>query len=230
MLSVCAYLWGDLYSLGDVKLWRDMVERHLTVPHEFVCITDDLGQFDGTGIRAVALKRGAARGPRFCAEKLMTFRPDFGFLVGDRVLVMDLDCIVVGNMDPIVARDEPLVLWRNPSRRPWLGTSSPRALYNSSMVLIAAGARTDVWTRYMKGEAAGLSGDQDWISHVVGPDCPYWDDDDGVYRLGRPTIQGSGPRATLPDNARVVYFPGDEGKPWLEHIRIECPWIDEHRR
>lgn len=228
MLSVACYLWGDLYSTGDVKLWRDMVHRHLTVPHEFVCITDDAEQFQGTGIRGVPLKREAVHGPRFCAEKLMTFSPDMAE-VGERILVMDLDCVPVANMDGLVERDEPLVLWRNPSRIPW-DKPSRRALYNSSMVLLTAGARPDIWDRYRTGEARNVPGDQDWISHVVGPDCPYWDGADGVYRLGRADTPGSGPRARLPDNARIVFFPGDEGKPWIPSIREECSWIAQHRR
>lgn len=230
MLAVCAYLWGDLYSLGDVKLWRDMVSRHLTVPHEYVCITDDVEQFEGTGIRGVPLKRAPVRGPRFAGEKLMTFSPEMGELVGQRILVTDLDCVPVGNMDPLVDRDEPLVLWRNPSRRPWAGNTSPRPYYNSSMVLITAGARPDIWTRYLKGEAANCRGDQDFVSHVVGWDCPYWDESDGVYRLGRVETPGSGPRSFLPKNARIVFFPGSEGKPWVREIQAECPWIVEHRR
>ena len=92
-----SYLWYDaddphnadyLYGVGDVQLWRDMVARHVTVPHEFVCITDDQELFSGTGIRAVPFdKKCVIPGAMF--QQLMPFHPSAGTLIGERILTMD---------------------------------------------------------------------------------------------------------------------------------------------
>lgn len=206
-----------------------MVDRHLTVPHEFVCITDRAEAIDD--IRMVPLDP-AAHIPGRIFAKLMTFHPEAATLIGKRILTMDLDCVVVGNMNPLVERDEDLVLWRNPSRRPWgvpEGKAFRRALYNSSMVLITAGAAPHVWTAFRKEAAQQIDGDQDWVSLMIGKECPYWDETHGVYRLARKDTWGSGVDAVLPENARVVFFPGDKGKPWLPEVIERCPWIAEHR-
>lgn len=236
LVTVASFLWFDpqgehnsdyIYGPEDVRLLRRMVDRHLTVPHEFVCITDQPEAFDD--IRTVRLDP-AVRVPGLIFDKLMTFHPEAGVLIGSRILTMDLDCVVVGNMDRLVQRDEPLVLWRNPGRQPWAnpeGKGKTRALYNTSMVLLNAGTRPDIWTRF---KPRNRGGDQDWVSEMVGADCPYWDGSDGVYRLGRLDTPGSGPRAVLPENARVVFFPGDKGKPWDSAIQAECPWIAGSRQ
>lgn len=248
MLTVASYLWepqtGDApYSLGDVKLWRDMVHRHLTVPHEFVCITDNVEQFEGTGIRPVPLDPACHIASSGMFQQLMPFHPDAESLIGKRILTMDLDCAVVGNMDGVVSRDEDLVLWRNPGRRPWdnpTGKGVHRALFNTSMILVTAGARTDIWTRFFA--VPGVATDyvryrfgkrtllgQDYVSAMVGPKCAYWDDDDGVYRLAREDTPGSGITGDLPANASIVFFVGSQHKPWLPEIKARFPWISTHR-
>jgi hypothetical protein len=230
VLNIVTYLWGDKYSPDDVRLLKRMVDRHLAMPHGFVCVTDNPDGFaESEGVATVEMLRDGA-GRMFCAEKLFSFHPEAGKLLGDRFAVMDLDCAVTGPLDALFDRPEPLVLWRNPSRRPWGNPRVPsRALYNGSLLLMTAGARADVWTRYVAGEAWDYHGDQDWISAVVGPNCPYWDDADGVYRLAREDTPGSGVTGDLPGNARLVFFVGSEHKPDLPHVRAQHPWIAEHR-
>ena len=50
MLTVCCFLWADpqgkcnaVYRYGreHVAALARMVRRHLTMPHEFVCVTDE---------------------------------------------------------------------------------------------------------------------------------------------------------------------------------------------
>lgn len=240
-LTVATYLWDDpasraayRYTADDVRLLKRMVDRHMTVPHGFVCVTDQPEAFaPSDGIRTVALNR-SAHVPGRIFDKLMTFHPEAGVLIGERILALDLDCVVTGGMDPIVERDDDLVLWRNPARQPWgspAGKGVRRALYNTSMVLIRAGCRPDVWRGFDPTLApAHFDGDQDYISAKIGPDCAFWESSrDGVYRLEREDTPGSGITGPLPDNARIVFFAGSEHKPHLPHIAARFPWIAEHR-
>lgn len=233
LLTVACYLWGTKhYTPADVFLWERMVDRHLTVPHETVCITDDTAQFDGTDIRAVQLDPSLCYG-KGMFQQLTPFSPTAQETIGERILTMDLDCAIVGNMDALVQRDEDLVLWRNPARRPWLypeGKGLFRPLFNGSMMLVRTGDWT-IW-RWLHTEAMERFDSQGWISMCVGPDHKaYWDDADGVYRLEREDTPGSGlkPHEPLPANARVVYFIGSEHKPHLPAIQAQYHWINEVR-
>ena len=127
MLSVGTYLWrpdpGSKFKVGytpaDVNLLQRMVARHLTVPHQFVCITDadqDAG-FD-PAVRVVPID-WSTHVPGTCFVRLMTFHPQGREMIGERILQLDLDTVIVGNIDHLVNREEDVVLWRNPTRFPW---------------------------------------------------------------------------------------------------------------
>jgi hypothetical protein len=98
------------------------------------------------------------------------------------------------------------------------------------VMLIRTGAVPFVWDQFLPSDA-NLFNSQEWVSECVGPDCPYWDDADGVYRLEREDTPGSGlrPHEPLPDNARVVFTVGSEHKAYLPAIKAAYPWLAEHR-
>lgn len=241
MLTVLTYLWQDpefkqehgfSYHPDDVRLLKRMVDRHMTEPHDFAVVTDTPQAFvDDKGIRPVPFPERRAHVDGRIYEKLYTFSDDMK-RVGSRILQMDLDCVVVGDMDPLVQRDEDIVLWRNPRRTgAWTGRLHPTiAFYNASLLLITAGAYAHVWDGFdPELTEPQWSGDQDWYSHVLGPDMPHWDNTDGAWRYWRHVKNPEvGFKGALPDNARVVFFPGGD-KPWEPEIMREAPWIAEHR-
>ena len=241
-LVVAGFLWFDptyrhndkyRYTIADVRLLKRMVDRHLTIPHEFVCITDDPDQFAQDDIRAVEIDRRCwVPGRMF--QQLMPFHPKAREWFGDWLMVMDLDCVVTGSLDSVAEKAGDVVLWRNPSRRPWgnpEGRGKLRPLYNGSLMMVRNGARTDIWDMFSP-EVSPLQfrDSQHYISAVAGADCAYWDDDDGVYRLARDDTPGSGVTGELPANARVVFFAGDQHKPWIKEIQAKYPWIRRFRR
>lgn len=232
-LTVACYLWGrDRYTIEDVRLLARMVDRHLTVPHEFVCITDNVDQFTDSDIRAVPLDPFLCQG-KGMFQQLTPFAPWARGVLGERVLTMDLDCAIVGDMNPLVERDEDLVLWRNPSRRPWLypeGKGQFRPLYNGSMMLVRTAPDWHVWN-WLQPEVMERWDSQSWVSMCAGPSAAYWDDADGVYRLERDDTPGSGlkPNEPLPENARVVMLVGSEHKPHLPAIQAAYPFLAEAR-
>lgn len=239
MLLVGCYLWSDKtwtnhgafrYGPHHVRQLKDAVKRNLTVPHEFICVTDDPVQFeDDADIRAVQLDTTTHIPGREWA-KWMTFHPNGKELFwGDSFLQMDLDAAVVGNMDHIVNRDEPLVVWRNPARVPW-ATYPMRPLYNGSIILHRLGTAARLWKLFVdnRDKIVGVMRDtQVLMSAALGHDAPYWDGKDGIFRLGRDDTPGSGLiGGPLPDTARIVFFPGSEHKPWLPKVRGAYPWIE----
>ena len=88
MLTVCCVQVGNYASRGAqyVNALYRAVERNLTVPHQFVCFTDD-----PTGIEC---ETRPIQGKGWFA-KLFLFK-EFG---EGRVIFLDLDTIIVGNID-----------------------------------------------------------------------------------------------------------------------------------
>jgi hypothetical protein len=246
-LLIGAYWWTDekwsgIHSKGfrygphHVRQLKDAVKKHLTVPHEFVCITDKPHTFDADkDIRPIVIDR-STHVPGKEWAKWMTFHPEGRELFGGDVLLqLDLDAIICGNIDALVQRPEPLVVWRNPARVPWDKPAKyeARSLYNGSIILHTLGTAPELWELFIKNKetiVTNLRDTQVLMSAVLGPNTPYWDGADGIYRLARQDTPGSGlvGDMPLPEKAKIVFFPGSEHKPWLPRVRSVFPWIADH--
>jgi hypothetical protein len=236
-LIVACFWWFDPYAAQlprrnygprHVEILRNSMARHLTVPHHFVCITDHPEKLP-SDIETAPLDRTTYM-ERTRFAKLMLFRRDIAdILGGNRILYSDIDNVVVGNMDPVIDRTEPLVLYRNPN---W--PAKRRARFNTSMILLSGGCRPDLYENInlkkdpqrLRARSGGT--DQAWISEQVDHDNPYWDRTHGVYnamRIG--DLENSGIEFDLPDDARIVFFPGKRN-PSEKETQERWPWIKEH--
>lgn len=236
-LVIGTYFWqpdagskfAHAYAPDDVRRLQRMVARHCTVPHQFAVITDRPELFEGNSdIRAIRIDQ-TKHVPGTCFVRLMTFHPNGMAMIGDKVLVIDLDTLIVGNIDHLVSREENLVLWRNPARIPWHNpTMKGRPYYNTSVLLHRCGTMPDIWESFDPHNPR-VRDDQWWLAAMLGADMPYFDGEkDGVYRLGRKGEPGTGVDGALPPNACIVTFPGSEGK-WTDPaIRAANPWIEAH--
>lgn len=212
------------YGAEHVHLLRRQIDRNLTLPHEFVVMGDDRPEGLDPAIRFEPMRRKTVI-PNTMLAKLNLFRPDMAWCIGRRIFYMDLDTVVVGNLDAIAGRSEPLVLWYHPRRG-----QGHAAYYNTSFILLDAGVRPDIWEEFDRERSGVLtrqrgwrSSDQDWVSYCVGPDAPVWTQADGVYWWRQ---IGAGP---LPKNAAIVTYPG-MNDPSMPHIQQIQPWIARHRR
>ena len=116
-LTVCTFLWHDpqgvrndiyVYDESHVHRLKRMVEKNLSVEHEFICVSDR--KIDG--IKTIPLDFTTfVHGTRFA--KLMMYAPE-GKLAGKRLLYLDLDTVVTGNLDSVGDRHEDLVLLPHP--------------------------------------------------------------------------------------------------------------------
>src|SRR5689334_21964452 len=88
-----------------------MLRRHLHVPHEFVCVTDDRRGIDDS-VRVVPLPNRLSATPR-CIRRLRQF--DGGWALrnlGQRIATLDLDIVITDDVTPLFTRPEPVVLWK----------------------------------------------------------------------------------------------------------------------
>ena len=228
MLSVVCYLWRRAapggYTPAHVDRLARMVARRYRRPHRFVVVTNDPGPFaDGIEVVPDACDFAALRSPEglsmpACYRRLRLFHPDAGAIFGPRIVALDLDVVLTGDVAPLWDRPEPVVLYRDP-------LFSAQA--NGSMLLLRTGTRPHVWATFdperspALAYAAGYRGsDQAWISYAL-PDAPRWDTRDGIYSFRRHVAAGAPAPST-----RAVIFHGNP-KPWDAGPQ-RLAWVREH--
>lgn len=227
MITVATYFWPDpsrasrgyTFNHDHVRVLRNMVERNLTLPHRFVCVTDDKIE----GVETVPLDwRKHVPGTVFL--RLMQHNPEIEKVLGPRILSLDLDIVITGNIDHIAGRTEDFVIWRNPNF-----PQPRRAFYQSSVQLFSAGARPQLWNEFNPNETPKWvnwrfgGAEQAWISERLEWDEAYFDHNEGIYGAGR--LGGKGIYTELPENAAIVSFPGSR-EPSQPAVQEKHPWIE----
>jgi len=155
-ITVLCVRFGNKYGISYVEKLRNMVKRHLTMPYEFVCLTDDPTPIKD--VRLIVQKNsGYARG---WWHKVHMFDPNLP-LTG-RILYMDLDVVVCGNLDKLVTTYQHDFLGiRDFNRKYYKNWKN----LNSSVMSWVSGTQTHIWNQFCdsKQTAMRLHGDQDWI-------------------------------------------------------------------
>ena len=232
MITVVLWKWGTKYTHDHVARMQSMLTRHLTWPHRIVCLTDQPKRLP-SGMEAAPLPKAFPGSQIKCMRRLWIYSPKAARL-GDRLLQLDLDLVLTGNIDALVDRSDPFVIWRSDSNvvHGWG--------YNPSVLLITPGAKADVWHRYLanpggvqaQADHAGwwvkVNSDQAIMSYLLADqDVPYWTDQDGIvaYRVlcGKHGQRGQ----TLPDGVRIVSFHGPRD-PSVADLHEKTPWLREH--
>lgn len=215
MITVLCWFWRQpggraKFEPWHVNVWAAMVRRHLSMPHRIACVTDTPEGIDPS-IEIIAPPRDfeAVRLPTWkehrpqCLRRLAMFAPDAAKRFGERFVCMDIDCVVTGPLDPLFERPEPFVMFRG---------TAPGRPYNGSMMMLTAGARSQVYSEFTpeRGAEAGrrfTGSDQAWIMSCLGPGEATWGPEHGVdwWFEARP-----GP---MPEPERLLFFVG-HAKPW----------------
>ena len=95
MVTVLCVLWGDKFSKDYVYNLKASVERNTTVPHKFVCLTDQSLE----GIETLILRPGLTG----WWNKMQMFD---GRIKG-RIVYLDLDTLIIDNIDWLLNYDGP---------------------------------------------------------------------------------------------------------------------------
>ena len=96
--NVICIKWGTKFDSEYINRLYDMVERNLTLPHRFVCFTDNAeGIKEGVEVfplPSISFKEGPERGWR----KLSVFNKKLADLEG-QALCLDVDVVIINNID-----------------------------------------------------------------------------------------------------------------------------------
>lgn len=230
MISVVTWVWEGprRYRPMHANTLYSMLCRHLHVPFRFICISSYAEGFvegvEVLPIPAAAKAVGDIMSPEgehmpSCYRRLWVFS-DEARMLGERVLSIDVDLVILDDITPVVQRDEEFVGWK--PRQNW-GNADRVA---GGMFLLTTGTRTHVWDDFGPDEIRrvrklGYRGsDQAWMSYKLAKDAALWRQEDGLYALSDIEKRNG----KVPEDARIVQFAGIK-KPW--HC-MNLDWVQQH--
>lgn len=192
-LTVACCFWND-FPTGDAKLGeeyvkrlRNSVARNLSLPHDFVCFSDR--SIDGVETRPLNPPSWQGNLP-----KTYIYSPDAG--LDGRVLLFDLDNVIVGSLDDMAAYDGPLCVRGR--------FQSGKRLPDGDMISFEAGSEMakHLWEQANSPDVLKHSNngrEREFILHAA-PNADHWQDicpgQVWSYRLQC--------RGKKPPNARVI--------------------------
>lgn len=240
MINITCFLWRRIYQglqlptiIDDYKSDHvinlyNMVKRNVTIPYTFTCVTD-VPENIPDYINTIKLW-DKCRYLGGCYNRLFIFSKTMKQILGDRFICIDLDSVIVNNIDNILTRPEPFVINRYSNNLP---NTASQQYYNGGLILQTAGIHHHLWEdfdyenspqelepRKQRGEIVGS--DQAWIAHKLGYGQPTFTEEDGVY-----DYRELPDKDKLPDNARIIFFPGKRDPSVLIN---KHSWVKEHWR
>lgn len=212
-LVISTWFWGSKYPRHYLYRLAASVARNLKREHHF-CV-----------FRPLEEDQHLTEIPG-CFARLRMFDPEWqrlhGIKPGDRIVNIDVDCVITGSLDPLFDRDEDFVIMQG-------GNAANPCPFNGALTMIRAGAHPEVWTDFSLDAARAapfyeFPDDQGWIWHKL-PKAAGWKcgPESGVYVFAK-TAWGDGEE--LPSGARLVAFAGKRSPERFSHL----PWIKEHWR
>lgn len=179
-----------------------------------------------------------------CYRRLWMFS-DEAKLLGERVMLIDVDLVCTADPAPLFDRQEDFVGWRP------LRTWGRENRFGGGIYLLRTGTRTHVWDSFnghasiAAARSAGLRGsDQAWMSYCLASTEASWPQKSGIYSVRDLTYSASSvivrrkPIRTvkhhskpmdLPADAIIVQFNGPQNeKPWCHAAKLKHPWLNSH--
>lgn len=235
MLTIVTFKWKgpvtyrSKFTGEHVNVLASMIRRHYKGPHKVVCYTDDPTGIDTRHVEprklwdefsSISNPSAGERGPS-CYRRLRIFRRDAKEWLGERIVSIDLDVVVTGNLGRMLSRKEDFVIW---------GDTSPPTPYNGSLIMFTAGARPELYEEFNPEISPALGkklrytgSDQAWISARLGRGQAMFGRGDGVYSFRNHILRNSAP---LPLDAKLVMFHGVHD-PWGP-LAQRHEWVRQH--
>jgi hypothetical protein len=222
-LTVCTWLWGRKYSPVYVERLYAGLRRHLKQSFRFMCLTepDRIIHFSN-GIVRRGIKDPELTRMKGCFARLRMFDPDWQqeYLIDDRLVCLDLDVVITGELDPLFDRPEPLVILQGAN----IANPCP---YNCSVMMMRPGKHAEIWRDFNVNQLDQIPqydfpDDQGWIWYRA-PHAAAWHvgPRSGIYAYKKRAWPLGD---LLPADARIVAFPGARDPNQFLHL----PWVKEH--
>lgn len=216
MLTVGTWIWGDKFSQGHVDKLREGVSRHLKQPYQWRVFRPEQRDAHLTKVPG-------------CFCRLRMFDPDWQAKNGieDRLVNIDLDTVITGQLDPLFDRAEPFVIMQGAN------TVNPCPM-NGALMMLRAGEHAEVWEDFSYDAARKIPfhsfpDDQGWIWEKI-PDAAGWKcgPEHGVYvyqKRGWPMGANK-----FPKDARLVTFINRDPSQLMHLDWVRENWISKNDR
>ena len=161
MITVACVFWGDKFSKDYVYNLKSMVERNTTVPHQFVCFSDQKFM-ERPDIKVKKLLHGYDS----WWNKMQLFRTDFGLT--NRVVYLDLDTLIVNNIDWLMNYDGTFMgiedLGSVNKHQPYL-----KGRLQSGVMAWDYQLHNHLWERFWTNstEASKFRGDGEYLNEII---------------------------------------------------------------
>jgi len=211
--NIVCLKWGTLYGPDYVNKLFCAVRRNITIPFTFHCFTER-SQYIHPNIVIHNLPHNLPGVGWW--QKLYLFSEDAP--LEGRVLYIDLDTLITGNIDEIVLHNKGFICLRdlflarmNPKYKDKFGFAKDAV--GSGVLSWEAGTHTQIWETFIKNPQKAIKslhphGDQKWIQKVD-PTRTYWQD---IFP-GQIVSFKIHCRQHLPKNARIVCYHGKPSIP-----------------
>jgi len=168
-VNVLCVRFGNKYGADYVVKLRNMVERHLTLPYTFHCLTDDPRPLQGVN-SIVQKNKGYAKG---WWHKVQMFDPHLP--ISGKILYLDLDVIVCNSLDKFFTVYPNDFLGIRDFNRKF---HTNFQYLNSSVMHFSAGTQTHIYNMFQANpsNAMRMQGDQDWIWSTSKSKIKFWPD------------------------------------------------------
>ena len=207
-LTIACVYWGNKYPPFYVRRLWNAVQRHLPVPHRFVCVTADSVIAD-MGIECVRPPTGHDG----WWQKVGLFAPELFGSEAFPILYLDIDIVIKGSLLPLVRHNVPhhgLVMIENFGPNRW------QAAHNSSAMLWINGTCNEIYFDFIPEYTKRLHGDQCWIWRRM-----YKQIDN--FKKGLIVSYKYDCQKGPPDGSSVVVF---HGKP--DPHEVKSDWVEEN--
>lgn len=212
-LVVCTWFWGTKYNTTYVNRLARGLRRHLKQPYRFFVATP--WEKDRHLIKIPG-----------CFVRLRMFDPEWqrmnGLNIGDRLVCIDLDTVITGELDGLFDRPETFVILQG-------ANSSNPCPYNGSVMMLKVGCHREVWDEFSLEAVAKVKffefpDDQGWLWHML-PCAAGWQcGRSGIYAYRKPGWPTTGDY--LPRDARMVVFPGSRDPMQIAgHDWVRKHWV-----
>lgn len=215
-LTVACVRAGTFYGPEYVSRLQAAVARNLTVPHNFVCLTDRPGEVECQTL-PIPMDLPGWWG------KVALFSKE---IIPGRILFFDLDTVIVGNIDDFAKYDGNLAV---------INPFQPRAGIASAVMNIGPDGRGDVWEKFSLNPDSAIqfcktnavpnwnSGDQRWLELNLF-EYDYWQ----TLLPGRLFSYKYHCQTNLPINASIVCFHGTPRPHEATHTWLTKHWATSY--
>ena len=216
MLTVACVCVGDKYSMDYVLKLKNMVFRHLKIPHEFICLTDKTDEHEvplGDYIDIIAWTKDL---PGWWSKMHIFNRVN---MPEGRIIYLDLDTVIIGDLAPLAEWSGEFGICANFTRA--AGNPKYPCKYGSCVMSLAPGFGQTIWETFNHSKNGIRKffkyGDQEVIERIH-PNADYLQEamPPGFF-LGYRDI-----KKTITKNTAVVVFGGNH-KP--DNCKVD--WVKE---